>query len=226
MTPTSSVDAAAASEPLAPDNAAVLVELAGSIESVRPNRSRWTTLTIAAFAGLTCLGLASTSFFPRVTDRASERRDATTASAKALSPLGGPRPATPAHASPAARPASPASPALPPVDPVVATWRVMDDHGDQRLFVSGAATPIVHEITVTVAGRGRPIATAEVPVIDDGGGRDDLIPWSTVVDLPTLAKEPDGVATVTISWVGARTTDGSLVSLLVLGDGRGRPNGR
>jgi hypothetical protein len=223
MTATSSVSPTPASGSLDADTAAVLVELAGSVEAVRPNRSRWTTVTIAVFAGMTCLGLASTTFFPRVTDRGSERRDVTTASAVAASAIDGA--ANTAAGDPGA--AAPQAPsASSSADPVVATWRLVDDHGGARLFVSGAAAPIVHDITVAVAVRGRPIATAEVPVIDDGRGRDDMVPWSTVVDLPTLAAQPDDVATVTISWVGARTTDGSLASVLVLGDGRGRQKGR
>src|ERR1043165_3392927 len=55
------------------DDVPALVDIGFHPAPVRTTRSRWVPIGIATFAGLTCLGLATTTFFPSVTDRGSER---------------------------------------------------------------------------------------------------------------------------------------------------------
>ena len=205
-----------------PDVGAVLIELSGSIEPVRPNRSRWTTLAIAAFAGLTCLGLAGTTLFPRVTDRASERRDVTTASATDADTVDGPAGTVPAEGR-GDRPGG--SAALVAPSPVVATWRLVGGRDDRQLFVSGAASRQVERIAVDVAIGGRSVASADVVPLAEDRGRDDVIPWSVVIDMPRTTGRGDAVATVAVSWVGRVATSGSLAAAVVLGDGRSGTTG-
>jgi len=212
MTPTSPLDPTAGRGQLDAETAAVLVELSGSIETVRPKRSRWTLFVIAAFTGLTCLGLAGTTLFPRVTDRGIERRDAPSATA-----------GTPAsHAATAASGA--AGGAAP--SPVVATWRLVGAAGHRQLFVSGAASRHIERIAVAVSIGGRTVATADVLPDGQDRRRDDVVPWSVVMDMPDGAAGADSVATVAVTWAGSLATAGSFAAAVVLGDGRGASAGR
>lgn len=207
MTATSPLDPTAGRGQIDAETAAVLVELSGSVEAVRPKRSRWTLFVIAAFTGLTCLGLAGTTLFPRVTDRGSERRTAATATAGV--------PGSDAAAAASGGADGSASPA------VIVTWRLVGAAGHRQVFVSGAASRHVERIAVAVSIGGRTVATADVLPDAQDLGRDDVIPWSVVIDMPGGAAGLDSVATVAVTWDGRLATAGSLGGVVVLADGRG-----
>jgi hypothetical protein len=209
---------------LDPDVGAVLVELNGSVEVVRSNRSRATMFAIAGFTGLTCLGLAGTTLFPRLTDRASERRDVAAARASYGVQAAGAAPVAVSAEPPGDAPASAAWSAA--SSPVVATWRLLGDIGHRQLFVSGAASPQVERIAVQVAVGGRTVASADVLPVAADRGRDDVVPWSVVLDLPNGRDGRDAVATVAVSWTGRVAIAGTLAAAVVLGDGRRASGGR
>ncbi|HEY8437661.1 MAG TPA: hypothetical protein VIK65_03505, partial [Candidatus Limnocylindrales bacterium] len=71
----------------------------------------------------------------------------------------------------------------------------------------------------------RTVATADVLPDGQDRGRDDVVPWSVVMDMPDGAGA-DSVATVAVTWAGSLATAGSFAAAVVLGDGRGASAGR
>jgi hypothetical protein len=189
-----------------------LMDLTPTIERVRPRRSWWAPLTIAAFTAITGLGLAASSLIPRLTDRASERRDV-------AAPRG-------TSVSTAEQPGLAASRA----DVAAAVRLVTSDAGSLRAVVTGAATSDVSRVDVDIRIAGHVIGSG---VVYPGRDRDDgrpagtsesvglagIVPWSMVIDIRSAPE--DAIAVATVSWRSSTAVDDSRDIVIALGDGRG-----
>jgi len=211
------------------DDVPALVDIGFHPAPVRTTRSRWVPIGIATFAGLTCLGLATTTFFPSVTDRGSERdRGSAAASGRADSSR------DPADRAVAATlPREPASPgSWREGVTVVAPARVLagSSGGTRTILVSGASTPDVSRIDIEVRIANRVVGRSEVvpsrPAADVAADVDSatpignaLIAWSAVIDVPVSEALTDGVAIATLDWpIPASSAFGSTSLVLVLSD--------
>lgn len=192
------------------------LDLTPEIERVRPRRSRWTVLLLAAFGAVTGLGLAATNVMPQLTDRGMERRDTAEFAHATASAVAGTRLGTEAN------PAGTSGISL--AEPVVATNRVELSHGMARVFVGGAAVAAGTRITVSLAIGGRAVATTNPSPASSDSMKAALAPWSAVLEVPLGDTPDDAVATVTVAWVDPGGEGGSLSSTVVLGDGRGSVN--
>ena len=202
---------------------AILIDLTPpETEHVHPARSRWTALMIAAFTGLTCLGLTATAFAPRLLDRAADRGDPPSRAAPAVST----RPGEPLAQAPAADRTSIAE-----AKPVVAIARVASAHGASVLVrVTGAAVVSLATIDVALLVGGRVVAR-ETVALDAGAtfpgtigvSRVGMATWTVDLPVPAGATSDGGDerAIVEIGWgpspAGAAGSD---VLVVDFGDGR------
>jgi hypothetical protein len=179
--------------------APVLIDLPDAAP-VRPRRSIWGAFLLAAFTGLTALGLGVAAVQPRIIDRAQDR-----------GPTAG-SPSDPPATGSAAR------------EPIVAVARRLASGRSRsaQLVVSGAARADITRVDVTVAVGGERLADGSVLLAGGTGGELQDQPWSAIVDILPGPVPSDAVATVTLRWA-TRNGDAGMSALVVaLGDGRGR----
>jgi hypothetical protein len=173
-----------------------IVELSPETVPIRATRSaRWIGVLIAALAAVVCLGLAGGQLPSRT--QATEAGDPSPSTAVPL-------------------PSAAGSPA------VAATARVISASGIARAVVSGAASPGVDHVTVSLRIGGRIVATAEAVPGAAGPGHDPFVPWSGVLDVPARDLGSDAQAILDVTWSADGTSIGSVSLALSLGDGRGR----
>jgi hypothetical protein len=198
-----------------------LIELSPpDVVRVHPRRARLAAIAIGAFAGLTCLGLATSVVAPRILDRRFDpRADLEVASA---------RPAeSPAAFARAAAADGPAVVATAAISPTAGATGGTSVEAAGIVHVSGAAAASVDEIQVAllVGGRARDVALAGAGTDEPAIGPAGVRLWSADVALPRGAGtgSTDGVAVVEVFWSGRDRASGGLLTLIVpLGDGRRR----
>jgi hypothetical protein len=169
------------------------------VAPVRPRRSLWGAFILAAFTGLTALGLGVAVVQPRIIDRAQDR---------------GPSAAAPSNRAAASGPAS---------EPIVAVARSLAGgrSGSAQLLVSGAARPDIVRVDVLLAVGADRVADGSVLLGGGTDGRTPDRPWSAILDVPPGPVPSDAVATVTLRWITTHGDAGTSALVVALGDGRG-----
>jgi len=205
---------------LMPSDQPILIELTSTrIERLRPARSRWPSLVLAGFTGLTCLGLTATTVLPRLTDRAADRGD----TGSTVAPSG----STTTRGSPPALLVDTERP-IGQEGPVTTVARVVGRSAAVR--VTGVACVTVGEILVTLQLGGRRAAQEVVALGSDaaipgrpGAACVGVVHWAVDVPLPVGAMpgHGDDRAIVEVSWGPSPAGPAGSDSVVVpLGDGR------
>jgi hypothetical protein len=205
---------------LMPTDEPILIELTSTrIERLRPARSRWTSLALAGFAGLTCLGLSATAVLPRLIDRAADRGG----TPSAVVPSGS---ATTGATPPTLRPV--ADDPIGHEGPVTTVARLVGRSAVVR--VTGVACVTVRELVVTLDLGGRR-ADQEVVTLDSdaaiparpGATCVGVVHWAIDMPLPDRAMPAlgDDRAIVEVRWGPSPAGPAGSDSVVVpLGDGR------
>ena len=183
---------------------------------VHSRRTRVTTVAIAAFTGLTCLGLASAVVAPGTLDRRFDpRADIAIASPQASVGRG-------LNVAPEAN----------DTPPVVVTSASASSSGRAApvIHVSGAAFASVEEVEVRLLISGRALGRAVThvdtsrPGVVGSEGAAGIGLWTVDLAIPrgVAAERLDGMAVVEVRWMGSSGGGGPVAVVVALGDGRRR----